>query len=189
MNRRTRTVCFGIVALAGGAVLLGLLVAWSYASKAIPAVSITFDGYLVDDGGKSLFTVSNASPFSVVVSGRVYVQIPTNGGWFIQRTSVTTSGWVLRPGQSEYITLPLPSIDEDEWRAEFEAFAHGHYGAPEFLQKAAYNVAIETGLPALRPKRYLILSEPVTNSLSEVSERLRKLREKNKSEKHGVSTE
>jgi len=69
-----------------------------------------------------------------------------------------------RVGQSERVTLPLPAIDEDEWRAEFEAFAHGHYDAPEFLQQTAYRLAINVNLETLRPKRYLVPSDTITNS-------------------------
>jgi len=137
---------------------------------ASPRVSITFLGY-VQSTGLAIFTISNASPFTIAYSGQYRIQRPLDGGWTNQAAALLPTGDVMRSGQSRSITLS-PPVGVKEWRADFDIFAHGYYAGKgrRFINELGQKV----GLSLLEPVMYSKSSDSVTESLAEILERHRK---------------
>ena len=141
---------------------------------ASPRVTIRFDGY-VRSTGLAVFTVSNASPFTIAYSGQYRVQLPVESGWTNQAEAWLRTGDVMRSGQSDSITLS-PPVGEKEWRANLDVFAHGYYAGKgrRFINQLGQIVELSIWEPAMYSKS----SDSVTESLAEILERHRKSSER-----------
>jgi hypothetical protein len=137
---------------------------------ASPRVRIRFDGY-VRSTGLAVFTISNASPFTIAYSGQYRIQLPVDGGWTNQAAAWLPTGAEMRSGQSVSITLS-PPVGEKEWRADFDVFAHGYYAGKgrRFINQLGQIV----GLSVWKAATYSRSSDSVTESLAEILERHRK---------------
>jgi len=141
---------------------------------ASPRVTIRFDGY-VRSTGLALFTISNASPFTIAYSGQYRIQLPMDGGWTNQAEAWLPIGDVMRSGQSDSITLS-PPVGQKKWRAALDVFAHGYYAGKglRFINQLGQIV----GLSILKPAMYSKSSDAVTEGLAEILERHRKVSER-----------
>jgi len=155
MRSNRRALLFLILALVVG---VFFLVVQPRRPAASPRVTIRFDGY-VRSTGLAVFTISNASPFTIAYSGQYRIQLPVDGGWTNQAEAWLPTGDVMRSGQSDSITLS-PPVGEKEWRAELDVFAHGYYAGERrrFINDKGRRFINEfgqkVGLSLLEPVRY-----------------------------------
>jgi hypothetical protein len=144
---------------------------------ASPRVTIRFDGY-VRSTGLAVFTISNASPFTIAYSGQYRIQLPVDGGWTNQAEAWLPTGDVMRSGQSDSITLS-PPVGENEWRANLDVFAHGYYAGERrrFIndkgRRFINELGQKVGLSLLEPVRYSKSSDLVAENLAEILKRRR----------------
>jgi hypothetical protein len=122
MARKSVIICVIMILVVGAAVTMFVL----GRPSGPPKLSVRFLAFTNAAGTRlASFVISNDSPWAVTRESGYHIQVPVGRRWStITNDWFPTGGRVLRPGQTETLTIAAP-VQQPQWRIAFPARRDG----------------------------------------------------------------